>query len=54
MAPAIVPSLKLYEEVLGLGFKVILMTGRTESHRSVTVENLINSGFRGWHELILR
>ncbi|KAL3645168.1 hypothetical protein CASFOL_010348 [Castilleja foliolosa] len=29
MAPAIEPSLKLYEEVLNLGFKVILMTGRS-------------------------
>ncbi|XP_068314539.1 acid phosphatase 1-like [Pyrus communis] len=54
MAPAIKSSLKLYEEVLGLGFKVFLLTGRTEGKRKVTVENLNNAGFREWHKLILR
>lgn len=54
MAPAINPSLKLYEEVLGLGFKVFLLTGRSERHRITTVENLTNAGFRNWHRLILR
>lgn len=53
-APAIPPSLKLYEEVLNLGFKVILLTGRSERHRTVTVDNLISAGFRDWHQLILR
>ncbi|XP_061338155.1 acid phosphatase 1-like [Gastrolobium bilobum] len=54
IAPPIEPSLKLYEDVLNLGFKVILLTGRSERHRSVTVDNLINAGFRDWHQLILR
>lgn len=54
MAPAIKASLKLYEEVLGLGFKVFLLTERSEGKRSVTVENLINAGFRDWNKLILR
>ncbi|XP_027355921.1 acid phosphatase 1 [Abrus precatorius] len=54
VAPAIGPSLKLYEDVLNLGFKVILLTGRSERHRSVTVDNLINAGFKDWHQLILR
>ncbi|XP_020210911.1 acid phosphatase 1 [Cajanus cajan] len=54
LAPAIEPSLKLYEDVLNLGFKVILLTGRSERHRSVTVDNLINAGFKDWHQLILR
>lgn len=54
VAPAIEPSLKLYEDVLNLGYKVILLTGRRESHRAVTVDNLINAGFRDWHQLILR
>lgn len=54
VAPAIEPSLRLYEDVLKLGFKVILLTGRSESHRSVTVDNLINAGFRDWHQLVLR
>ncbi|KAG8381563.1 hypothetical protein BUALT_Bualt06G0134600 [Buddleja alternifolia] len=54
MAPAIEPSLKLYEEVLSLGFKVILLTGRSERHRSITVDNLFRAGFREWDKLILR
>ncbi|KAI3458347.1 hypothetical protein Pfo_015010 [Paulownia fortunei] len=54
MAPAIKSSLKLYEEVLNLGFKVILLTGRSERHRSITVENLSKAGFQEWEKLILR
>lgn len=54
MAPAIEPSLKLYEEVLGLGFKVFLLTGRSERQREITVGNLNNAGFQNWDKLILR
>ncbi|CAL5322949.1 unnamed protein product [Camellia sinensis] len=54
MAPPIESSLKLYEEVLKLGFKVFLLTGRSEIQRGVTVENLINAGFQDWDKLILR
>jgi len=54
IAPALEPSLKLYKEVMGLGFKVFLLTGRSEMQRSVTEENLINAGFQNWDKLILR
>lgn len=54
MAPPIESSLKLYKEVLNLGFKVILLTGRSERHRNITVENLFRAGFREWEKLILR
>ncbi|XP_041019018.1 acid phosphatase 1-like [Juglans microcarpa x Juglans regia] len=54
MAPAIEPSLKLYEEVLGSGFKVFLLTGRSERQREITVGNLNNAGFQNWDKLILR
>ena len=54
MAPAIESSLKLYEEVLSLGFKIILLTGRSEWHRNITVDNLIQAGFLEWDKLILR
>ncbi|XP_010536549.1 PREDICTED: acid phosphatase 1-like [Tarenaya hassleriana] len=53
-APAIEASLKLYQKVRDLGYKVFLLTGRSESHRLVTVENLINAGFQNWDKLILR
>lgn len=54
MAPAIKSSLKLYEEVLGLGFKIFLLTGRSEGQKIVTMENLEKVGFRDWEKLILR
>eukprot|EP00257_Ricinus_communis_P001015 XP_002510996.2 acid phosphatase 1 [Ricinus communis] len=53
-APAIESSLKLYKEVRGLGFKVFLLTGRSEYQRGVTEENLIKAGFQSWDKLILR
>lgn len=54
MAPAIQSSLKLYEEILSLGFKIILLTGRSERHRSVTVDSLKSAGYHDWERLILR
>lgn len=54
LAPPIFSSLELYEEVLSLGFKVILLTGRSEAHRSITVDNLIRAGFHDWERLMLR
>ncbi|XP_020113180.1 acid phosphatase 1-like isoform X2 [Ananas comosus] len=54
IAPAIQSSLKLYEEVRALGFKVFLLTGRSEGHRTFTVENLKKVGFQDWDRLILR
>ncbi|GMH08766.1 hypothetical protein Nepgr_010606 [Nepenthes gracilis] len=54
MAPAIEPSLRLYEQILDMGFKIFLLTGRSEYQREVTVQNLINVGFRNWDKLMLR
>ncbi|CAN6281105.1 unnamed protein product [Urochloa humidicola] len=53
-APAIPSSLKLYKEVRELGFKIFLLTGRSEGHRDITVGNLQNQGFHDWDKLILR
>ncbi|KAK6915421.1 Acid phosphatase, class B-like [Dillenia turbinata] len=54
VAPPIESSLKLYEEVLKLGFKIVFLTGRSENQRIITVENLTNAGFQNWDKLILR
>ncbi|KAL5723962.1 Sigma1B-adaptin [Ranunculus cassubicifolius] len=54
MAPAIEASLKLYEEIRDLGYKVFLLTGRSERHRSETIENLKSAGIHCWDKLILR
>uniref|UniRef100_A0A1D1XM66 Acid phosphatase 1 n=1 Tax=Anthurium amnicola TaxID=1678845 RepID=A0A1D1XM66_9ARAE len=53
-APAIESSLKLYNELLDLGYKIILLTGRSEGHRSITIDNLRTAGFKNWEKLILR
>ncbi|KQK19928.1 acid phosphatase 1 [Brachypodium distachyon] len=53
-APAIPSSLKLYKEVRDLGFKTFLLTGRSEGHQGVTVDNLKKQGFHDWDRLILR
>ncbi|KAI3720868.1 hypothetical protein L2E82_31866 [Cichorium intybus] len=54
VAPVIKPSLKLYEEVSSLGFKIMLLTGRSEDKRNATATNLINAGIDEWDKLILR
>uniref|UniRef100_J3MB40 Acid phosphatase n=1 Tax=Oryza brachyantha TaxID=4533 RepID=J3MB40_ORYBR len=53
-APAIPSSLKLYKEVRDLGFKTFLLTGRSEGHQGVTVDNLKKQGYHEWDKLILR
>ena len=53
-APATPSSLRLYREVRDLGFKTFLLTGRTEAHQAVTVDNLRRQGFHDWDKLILR
>ncbi|PWA50752.1 acid phosphatase 1 [Artemisia annua] len=54
VAPAIKPSLDLYNEVLRLGFRLVLLTGRAEDKRTITINNLTMAGFRNWDKLILR
>ena len=53
-ARAIPSSLELYNEVRELGFKTFLLTGRSEGHQGVTMENLKKQGFHDWDKLILR
>ena len=53
-APALPSSLKLYNELQGLGFHVILLTGRAEFQRNSTEANLLFAGYQSWEKLILR
>ncbi|KAL5225983.1 hypothetical protein ABZP36_012622 [Zizania latifolia] len=53
-APALPSSLKLYNELQGLGVHIVLLTGRSESQRNSTEENLLFAGYRSWEKLILR
>ncbi|KAJ8766721.1 hypothetical protein K2173_005332 [Erythroxylum novogranatense] len=47
-------SLRFYKKLQQLGFTIILLTGRTESQRTVTVQNLLKTGYSHWSRLILR
>ncbi|KAF0901860.1 hypothetical protein E2562_006480 [Oryza meyeriana var. granulata] len=53
-APALPSSLKLYNELQGLGIHIILLTGRSEFQRNATQVNLFFAGYRSWEKLILR
>ncbi|KAK1283569.1 Acid phosphatase 1 [Acorus calamus] len=55
VCPAISPVLRLFEELVEGGFKVILLTGREEEALgAATMENLHNQGFVGYERLIMR
>lgn len=53
-APAITGTLRLYKEAQRLGVAVFFLTGRMESQRAGTEQNLRNAGFDNWQQLILR
>ncbi|PSS07386.1 Acid phosphatase [Actinidia chinensis var. chinensis] len=53
-APALPESLKLYGKLLPLGLKVVFITGRPESQRNVTTNNLRKAGYHTWEKLILK
>ncbi|PQQ10671.1 acid phosphatase 1 [Prunus yedoensis var. nudiflora] len=53
-APALPASLKLYKELKHLGFKIFLLTGRSEHQRNATAKNLLYAGYNNWERLLLR
>jgi acid phosphatase len=53
-APAIPGTLRVYLEAQRRGVSVFFLTGRPESQRAVTEQNLHNAGFQNWQRLILR
>ncbi|PPS02671.1 hypothetical protein GOBAR_AA17980 [Gossypium barbadense] len=53
-APAIPSSLKLYNGLKQMGFKIFVLTGRSEHQRNDTRKNLELAGYTGWEGLILR
>eukprot|EP00253_Pinus_taeda_P030463 PITA_30463 len=52
-SPALPSSLLLYNHLLARGFKIMLLTGRDESQRNITVHNLSQAGYKGWSGLLL-
>jgi acid phosphatase len=53
-APAIPGTLRIYKEAIHLGVRVFFVTGRPESQRAVTEQNLRSQGFDHWEQLVLR
>lgn len=55
-APAIAPTLKLYQLAKENGVTVIFMTGRHEGKikRQTTAKNLEKAGYKNWDKLILK
>lgn len=47
-APAIKPTLSLYQDALKLGIEVFFVTGRHETESKPTILNLQNAGFTQW------
>lgn len=52
--PAIQPMLELYQEALEKNIAVFFITGRPESEREATTQNLKFVGFKQWSKLFLR
>ncbi|KAK4773441.1 hypothetical protein SAY87_028460 [Trapa incisa] len=42
------------KRLLRLGFKIVFISGKTESLRAITVENMHNAGYTKWEKLILK
>ncbi|KAL5755920.1 hypothetical protein ACOSP7_020335 [Xanthoceras sorbifolium] len=54
-APAVPGIVDLYDKLLELGFKIIFITGKSETTlRNITEYNMKNVGFHTWEKLILR
>jgi predicted secreted acid phosphatase len=53
-APAIPGTLRLYKEAQRLGVSIIFITGRDETQRAATEQNLRAQGFGNWKLLVMR
>jgi acid phosphatase len=54
IAPAIPPTLEFYDYLVSENIPVFFITGRRESQRAKTEENLTHAGFKGWARLVTR
>ena len=52
VAPAIVPTREFFDAVVAQGVAVFFVTGRLDSQRTVTIDNLEKSKFKSWTKLI--
>lgn len=47
-------SLRLFNQLKGVGVQIILVSSTRECLRSATIDNLVDVGYLGWTSLILR
>jgi len=53
-APAIEPVLRFYQEARVRHFRIVFLTGRRETYRTATEENLRRAGYDVWEKLIMK
>jgi acid phosphatase len=51
---AILPTLGIFDDAKQRGIAVFFVTGRPESQRAATVDNLQREGYSGWQQLYLK
>ena len=51
IAPAITPTLELYQSAIKRGFRVFFITGRKTSQASITKTNMKNAGYTQWEQI---
>lgn len=53
-APALPATRWLYRKLLRLGFKIVFMSGKSKSLRTITIQNMHKIGYTEWEKLILK
>ncbi|KAJ6890387.1 acid phosphatase 1-like [Populus alba x Populus x berolinensis] len=53
-APALVHSLKFFDELKSTGVQIFLVSSRREHLRSATIDNLVDVGYHGWTRLYIK
>uniref|UniRef100_A0A453QF47 Acid phosphatase 1 n=1 Tax=Aegilops tauschii subsp. strangulata TaxID=200361 RepID=A0A453QF47_AEGTS len=53
-APALPETKRLFDKLLSVGIKPVILTGRREVQRTATVTNLRRQGFSGWMTVLLK
>jgi len=53
-APALPETKRLYDRLLALGIKPVILTGRREDKREATARNLAAAGYTGYEKLLLK
>lgn len=46
--------LKLYNDLISIGFKIVFISGTSEDQRDVRIANLNKAGYYNWEKLLLK